>query len=271
MGGAIGLWVAAEWRRRWRALVGVALLVALAGGAATALAAGARRADTAYSRFREATGEPNLAAQVELGGTGRDLRRRGRGAVRRPRRGARRARRPRGRAVGRGRVVVGDRPLPGDGCPRRGDGVRHGHVRQGGRARHAVVIDGQLPDVDDPDAVTINEEAVRAMGLAVGDTLTFETASPRTAPRVGGQRRPVRLARGARRADDRGPGGRRHADRRGLRGAVPDHRLPRGVRPCAPRRDRPSSSRSSTSVSTLTTSTPSPPTSRRSWRRTDST
>ena len=41
MGGGIGLWVAAEWRRRWLALVGVALLVALAGGVATALAAGA--------------------------------------------------------------------------------------------------------------------------------------------------------------------------------------------------------------------------------------
>ncbi len=68
MGGAIGLWVGAEWRRRWPALVGIAVLVAIAGGAATALAAGARRADTAYARFREATGEPNLTAQLDLGG-----------------------------------------------------------------------------------------------------------------------------------------------------------------------------------------------------------
>ena len=49
MNSAIGLWVAAEWRRRWPALLGIAVLVALAGGAATALAAGARRADTAYT------------------------------------------------------------------------------------------------------------------------------------------------------------------------------------------------------------------------------
>ena len=68
MGGAIGLWAAAEWRRRWPALIGIAVLVAIAGGAATALAAGAHRADTAYDRFREVTGEPNLAAQVNLGG-----------------------------------------------------------------------------------------------------------------------------------------------------------------------------------------------------------
>ena len=77
------------------------------------------------------------------------------------------------------------------------------------------------------------------MGLEVGDTLTFEHGLTGTARRVGEQRRPVRLARGARRADDRGPRGRRHADRRGPRGAVPGHRLLGGVRPGPPRRDRP--------------------------------
>jgi ABC-type lipoprotein release transport system permease subunit len=38
-------------RRRWRAWLGVALLVGLFGGIVTATAAGARRTDTAYSRF----------------------------------------------------------------------------------------------------------------------------------------------------------------------------------------------------------------------------
>src|SRR4051794_40853807 len=69
MGGAARLWVAAQWRRRWSALAGLALLVALAGGGVPALAAGARRADSAYERFRAATGQPNLVAQVRLGGT----------------------------------------------------------------------------------------------------------------------------------------------------------------------------------------------------------
>ena len=53
-----------------------------------------------------------------------------------------------------------------------------GTFARAGEPATPIVIDGQLPDVDDPDAVTINEEAVRVMGLEVGDTLTFETASP---------------------------------------------------------------------------------------------
>jgi ABC-type lipoprotein release transport system permease subunit len=41
----------AELRARWRAWIGLALLVGLASGAVMALAAGARRTDTAYDRF----------------------------------------------------------------------------------------------------------------------------------------------------------------------------------------------------------------------------
>jgi ABC-type lipoprotein release transport system permease subunit len=44
----------AELRSRWRAWLGLGLLVGLASGAVMALAAGARRTDTAYARFLEA-------------------------------------------------------------------------------------------------------------------------------------------------------------------------------------------------------------------------
>jgi ABC-type lipoprotein release transport system permease subunit len=44
----------AELRSRWRGWLGLAVLVGLAAGAVMALAAGARRADTAYARFLEA-------------------------------------------------------------------------------------------------------------------------------------------------------------------------------------------------------------------------
>src|SRR5262245_22965973 len=64
--GAVRYWVAREWRQRWLALVALALLVTLAGGVATALWAGARRADTAFGRFQLAIGSPNLTAQLRL-------------------------------------------------------------------------------------------------------------------------------------------------------------------------------------------------------------
>src|SRR4029450_12212724 len=44
----------AELRSRWRAWLGLGLLVGLAAGAVIALAAGARRTDSAYGRFLEA-------------------------------------------------------------------------------------------------------------------------------------------------------------------------------------------------------------------------
>src|SRR6478735_3273993 len=44
----------AELRSRWRAWPGLALLIGLAGGAATAAGAGARRTRTAYPRFLSA-------------------------------------------------------------------------------------------------------------------------------------------------------------------------------------------------------------------------
>ena len=47
------VWLAlrADVRRRWRALVSLALLLGLAGGVVLIAAAGARRTDTAYPRL----------------------------------------------------------------------------------------------------------------------------------------------------------------------------------------------------------------------------
>src|SRR5262245_57622179 len=52
--GAVWLRFGAELRARWRAWLGLALLVGLAGGAVLAIVAGARRTDSAYPRFVEA-------------------------------------------------------------------------------------------------------------------------------------------------------------------------------------------------------------------------
>src|SRR5438094_10299703 len=48
---AVLLRLRSERRARWRAWLGLALLLALAGGAATAAAAGAHRTESAYPRF----------------------------------------------------------------------------------------------------------------------------------------------------------------------------------------------------------------------------
>ena len=56
MRAAVGMWTRGELRRRWRALLLLGILGGLVGGLALAAVAGARRTDTAYQRFREATG-----------------------------------------------------------------------------------------------------------------------------------------------------------------------------------------------------------------------
>ncbi len=48
---AVGARFRTDLRRRWRAWLGLALLIGLVGGAVTGLAAGARRTETVYSRF----------------------------------------------------------------------------------------------------------------------------------------------------------------------------------------------------------------------------
>ena len=56
--GGLGLWVRSEWRTGWRALLGLAMLIALGAGVTLAALAGARRADTAIDRFQDAVATP---------------------------------------------------------------------------------------------------------------------------------------------------------------------------------------------------------------------
>jgi hypothetical protein len=51
---AVWMRLRSELRSRWRAWLGLALLIGLAGAAAVAAAAGARRTETAYPRFVQA-------------------------------------------------------------------------------------------------------------------------------------------------------------------------------------------------------------------------
>lgn len=67
---AVSLRFRAEMSARWRAWVGLALVIGLAGGAVIALAAGARRTGRAYDRFLDAQNAFDVAIFNDLGGFG---------------------------------------------------------------------------------------------------------------------------------------------------------------------------------------------------------
>src|SRR5207253_9390256 len=65
---AVWMRARSEVRARWRALVSLALIAGIGGGAAIAAAAGARRADSTYPRFRAATNAFDALIGVNTGG-----------------------------------------------------------------------------------------------------------------------------------------------------------------------------------------------------------
>ena len=67
--GAVGMLARCEIRRRWRSVVGLALLVGLVGAVVLATAAGARRSDTALARFSAASRSGDVSLLLALGYT----------------------------------------------------------------------------------------------------------------------------------------------------------------------------------------------------------
>ena len=232
------LWVRAEWRRRGAALLALALLVALAGGVATALYAGARRADTAFARFREVTAPYNLVASLRLGeekpSADELSERRGRPAPRH------RGRRGRGRCgVGQRGVVVGDPRLPRD-RPRNGRTVRHRdvcHVRpapltRGDRGCTSVSRRRQRGDRQR------RRRAYAWLDCRVAADVPDGVSG--SAARMGQQRCNAGLRGRPRRTGDRGRGRRRGPRRvRRRRRPLSGDPFSRGLRPGPRRRDRP--------------------------------
>jgi putative ABC transport system permease protein len=67
--GPVWLGMRAELRLRWRALVGLALLLGLVAGVALTAAAGARRTETAYSRLPQTSVQTLASPNRALGAT----------------------------------------------------------------------------------------------------------------------------------------------------------------------------------------------------------
>ena len=167
--GAAWMWVRSEWRRGWGGLLIIGLLIAVAGGVTMAVAAGARRADSAIARLQAATNDPQ--ALVELKTTDLDELPAQVAALPSPAELAERLNDVDG--------VTGVTVLDFVAARASSDGEWFNGAlgAQRGRAPTSLVVDGRLFDVDDPYEVMVNETAAEQWG-GVGSVLTVETLDP---------------------------------------------------------------------------------------------
>jgi hypothetical protein len=165
--GAAWMWVRSEWRRGWAGVVLVGLLIAVAGGVTMAAAAGARRADSAISRFQSLTNDADALVELRTPDVG-ELQ------VARLPSPAELADRLAGVAGVEGVSVVdfvAARPDPD------GEWFNAALGAQRGQAPTSLLVAGREFDVDDPYEVMVNESAAEEWG-SVGSELTLETLDP---------------------------------------------------------------------------------------------
>jgi ABC-type lipoprotein release transport system permease subunit len=161
--------VAAVWalararlRGRWRALLGLTLLVGVAAGAVMTAAIGARRTETAYPRLLEATLAEDL--QVGVGGYTEDHP----GYIDRLRR------LPQVSDLGLASVAfLAPDPGPGSTSPVPWDiaAVISTDGRFGRTVSRPLILAGRRPDPDRAEEVVLNESLARRLRLRPGDTL----------------------------------------------------------------------------------------------------
>ena len=146
-------------RRRWRSLVAVMLFVAVVGGIAIALVAGARRSSSVVRRYFGATIPYNVTVGVLS-------------------------------SLSRAKVSAVPGVLRADpdeyfaSTLLRADGTLGAGINGVFMDRAAIdptfrVLHGRLPDAADDRAILVNESFVRQLGLHAGDTLTVKTFAPR--------------------------------------------------------------------------------------------
>jgi ABC-type lipoprotein release transport system permease subunit len=168
--GGLGLWVRSEWRRGWRSLIGLALLIALGGGVTLAALGGARRADTAFDRFLDRVSSPvdvsaagNDFSFDEVNAAWGDL----------------------SESIAGITGVRGVTPVAWMGVAYEiaGEPWRFFSIATGPPTGDApppgmTIVEGRAADPQAADEVTINEEAQRQMGVDVGDRITLRSYAP---------------------------------------------------------------------------------------------
>jgi hypothetical protein len=145
-------------RRRWRSLVAITAFVAIAGGLATALIAGARRSSSVVHRYFDTT----IPYDVLVGSF--PLERAQLLAI--P--GVERADRD---------TFLGSRYVRPDGSL--GDFINSVAFDRSAIDPTFRVIEGRLPDASDTSSVLVNEAFVQQFGLYPGDPVTVKTWAPR--------------------------------------------------------------------------------------------
>lgn len=165
--GGLGLWVRSEWRRGWRSLVGLALLIAVGGGVTLTAFGGARRADTAFDRFLDRVSSP---IDVSAAGIEDDL------SVYTD------AWADLTEPIADIAGVRGVTPVSWmavayeiDGEPSQFFSVATGPSAGDSPPPGAQIIEGRSTAPQAADEVTINEEARRQMGVDVGDRITLRS------------------------------------------------------------------------------------------------
>lgn len=156
---AVWLWARREGGQRWRTLVVLGLLAGMTAGLALAGAAGARRTNTAYERFREVALAPDatiFATQVGLGDADWD-------AVRAL---------PEVEAAGAWAIPFGTAvELDGE----YGGLLAPADVHAYRDVNRPLLVEGRLPDPNRTDEVLINGAAAEQHGDRIGDRVKIVT------------------------------------------------------------------------------------------------
>ena len=169
MSDSVGMWVRADWRRRYISLVALALVAGLSFAVAVTAFAGARRTASSFDRLREETRAYDHGVVVDAPGaspTGDDSY--DDATIERIRQLP--------QIESSGGLVIYIASIPG------ADSEMALNVPEddtlGTRIAADRVLRGRMPAVDRVDEVAVNEVAVQQTGVDVGSVLTLETLSP---------------------------------------------------------------------------------------------